>query len=96
MARIECYLSDGTKEKLAELAKENGDSISKYIGRIVENHLESKAEQLTFQTKIQAILANILSSVYDKDIIKTNTEEVKSLLKMIDDKAREKSNLVEI
>ncbi len=92
MARVECYIPDEVKEKLTVLAKKNGYSISKYISHLVENHLEGRTEQQLFQLKTQAMLANILSSVYDAGIIKTNADEVKSLIKIIDEKTLKRVN----
>ena len=88
MARVECYLSDKAKDKLTELANENGCSVSKYIGQIVENQLNHGTETERFQRKTNYILAQILGSVYDQNISTSNTETVKSLLKKIDEKVK--------
>jgi hypothetical protein len=86
MARIECYIDDKTKEALSILARDKGLSISKYIAGVISNHIDNGNEAQRFQKKIHYMLAQILGSVYDKDIASRNVDEVKSIIRKIDEK----------
>lgn len=65
MARIECYISDALKEKIAQLAEAKSTSSSKIITQILENHFSENDSQTVFQKKVLAILCEIYGSVYD-------------------------------
>ena len=89
--KIQIYLDEQTAQKIREMAKDRSMSISKYAARVLDNHAKSGTENELFQIKIQAILAQILSSVYDYELVNANAEEVKTLLQKIEDRAKEKS-----
>lgn len=89
-SKIQIYLDEQTSKKIKSMAKDRSMSISKYAARVLENHTKSGMENELFQVKIQAILAQILGSVYDYELVNTNAEEVKTLLQKIEDRAKEK------
>ncbi len=70
MARIECYVSDALKEKIARLADAKSTSVSKMITQILENHFADIDHQAVFQKKVLAILCEIYGSVYDTHLSK--------------------------
>ncbi len=91
-SKIQIYLDEQTAQKIKEMAKDRSMSISKYAARVLENHAKSGMENELFQIKIQAILAQILGSVYDYELVNSNAEEVKTLLQKIEDRAKEKAS----
>ncbi len=91
-SKIQIYLDEQTAQKIKEMAKDRSMSISKYAARVLENHAKSGMDNELFQIKIQAILAQILGSVYDYELVNTNAEEVKTLLQKIEDRAKEKAS----
>lgn len=88
--KIQVYLDEQTHQKIQVLAKNDSISVSKYVARVLENHTELGIDMALFQVKTQAILAQILGSVYDYDLVNTNADEIKALLEKIDAKAKEK------
>jgi hypothetical protein len=82
MARIECYISDELKEKIALLAKEKHLSTSKYISHILESHFDDEENPVIFQKKVMATLCDIYSCVFDEDTEEVNREAV--LSRMVD------------
>ena len=91
-SKIQIYLDEQTAQKIKKMAKDRSMSISKYAARVLENHAKSGMDNELFQIKIQAILAQILGSVYDYELVNTNAEEVKTLLQKIEDRAKEKAS----
>lgn len=89
-SKIQIYLDNQTAQKIKEMAKDRSMSISKYAARVLENHAKSGMAHELFQVRIQAILAQILGSVYDYELVNANAEEVKTLLQKIEDRAKEK------
>ena len=88
--KLQIYLDEKTGQKIKDLAKNNTMSVSKYAARVLENHATSGLDTALFQIKIQAMLSQILGSVYDYEVVKSNTDEIKKLLQKIEDKAKEK------
>ena len=76
MARIECYISDGIKEKVSKLAEKKSLSVSKYISQVLANHCEGEETQAVFQKKVMAILCDIYSGTYNPKIENENQEAV--------------------
>lgn len=70
MARIECYVSDELKEKIATMAESKSTSVSKLITQILENHFSGNDNQIVFQKKVLAMLCEIYGSVYDTNLPK--------------------------
>ena len=83
MARIECYVSDSAKEKLAKLADKKSVALSKYISQVLESHLNDGENQSVFQKKVMTTLFEILSCVYNSDAQSANHENVASLMRDI-------------
>lgn len=88
--KIQIYLDEQTAKKIKIMAKNRSMSVSKYAARVLENHTKSERGNELFQIKIQAMLAQILSSVYDYELVTSNAEEVKTLLQKIEEHALEK------
>ncbi len=82
--KVQAYLSEQTANKIKELAESEGVSTSKFASRVLEKYAGSENNEEAFRVKIQAILGQILSSVYDYDISKRNADEVRILLRTID------------
>lgn len=74
MARIECYVSDELKEKIATMAESKSTSVSKLITQILENHFSGNDNQIVFQKKVLAMLCEIYGSVYDTNLPKENRD----------------------
>ena len=89
MSRIECYIDDNLKDSLKEKASEEKISLSKYVTKVLEDHLE-KNEEAFNHTKTHTLLAHIFSCVYDKDIHKLNAEKIKEMVHLIDEDVRKK------
>ena len=70
MARVECYVSDALKDKIAQSADAKSTSVSKMITQILENHFAENNQQAIFQKKVLAILCEIYGSVYDTHLSK--------------------------
>lgn len=91
-SKVQTHVDPLTKESLKKMAEKRSMPLSKYVARILENHVDNWNENQLFQMKTQAMLAQILSSVLDYDISKTNAPEVKKLIQKIETEASEKLN----
>jgi len=89
-SKIQIYLDKKPGGEIKARAEKSSLSISKYVARVLENHVNNGSENELFQIKTQAILAQILSSVYDYDAVNANADEVKGLLQKIEEKAKQK------
>jgi len=86
MVRIDCYVTEESKEKLSSLVTESGISLSKLISNIIVNHINSEPSENKFQLKMQYHMSQILGSIYDREVVTANAETVKSLIKKVDDR----------
>ena len=103
-SKIQIYLDPKTSKEIKRLADKKSISISKYAARVLEDHLENISKNEVVQTDTQAMfaenklsqiqnkamLAQILSCVYDFDVINGNAGEVKELMRQIESQAKRK------
>ena len=90
MARIECYIEDNTKSDLKERASKQGLSLSKYVSKILSDHVNSHDVDAFNHTKTHTLLAHIFSCVYDESFHKNNAETIRDMLKDIDSDVKDK------
>lgn len=66
IARIECYIPDGLKDKINELATRASLSTSKYVTQVLEMHCAGgDNNNAVFQKKVMAALCDIYACVFD-------------------------------
>ena len=92
MPRVQSYVDDETHEILKKKAHEQQCSISQIIGKAIIKGLNvtENSSSLFDTKKTHALLSYILGSVYDKDIVKSNSEAVGSLIDNIEEAIRKK------
>ena len=88
--KIQVYLDDATAGKIKNEAKEIGTSISKHAAKILTKHADGDATKSKFELRVQALLYRILSSVYDEEVSKSNSQAVKNLLGELDKQIADK------
>ena len=89
MARIECYVSDALKEKIAKMAESKSTSVSKMITQILEGHFSDDDNQGAFQRKVMATLCEIYACVFDTDLEKDKREAAIAHLRVINNRCEE-------
>lgn len=89
MARIECYISDALKEKIAKTAESKSTSVSKMITQILEGHFSDGDNQGAFQRKVMATLCEIYACVFDTNLEKEKREAAIAHLREIKKRCEE-------
>ena len=83
--KIQAYVDKKIRLLLAEKAEENSISTSKYIARVLTDHVSNDQKEKSYKARVLAVLAHILSCVYDEDVSHSNlkvTQELMDLIKL--------------
>ena len=81
--KVQAYVNEKTRIFLNNKAGEKGVSTSKYIAQILNEHVEKKKKNNAYKARVINILGYILSCVYDKESVETNSKEAKDILDFI-------------
>ena len=95
--KIQIYINEQLKEKVQKKAESSGVSLSKYVSRILESHMEFGCNNESFQETFQrfelrnkATLNTILGHVYDQENYKNNLADLKELISEINTTVEQK------
>lgn len=86
--KIQAYLTANTKAILAKKAEEKSMSLSRYASQILEESAEQSITDKVYRAKVLSILSHILTCVYDKEILISNTEVSQELLDKIKEECK--------
>lgn len=87
--KIQAYVDEKTRLLLAEKAKESSLSTSKYVAQVLTEHVSNSQKDKAYKARILAILANILSCVYDKEACESNADTTQELMNLIKQKCNQ-------
>ena len=89
--RVQAYLNDTFLEEIKERAEKNGISLSKYITRVLEDHMSPNAEEESISLSLKkmeltnkAMFSLVIGSTHNQDLCIKNKPTTKEILAAVE------------
>ncbi len=87
--KMQAYVDEKTRLLLAAQAQESSISTSKYIAQVLTEHANNSRKDKVYRARVIAILTYILSCVYDKETVESNSNVTQELVDLIKSQCEE-------